>query len=244
MGFIATLLGWRELLTYGITFNQPRLAVHYTRDPDMARDLLRASTGDQDLELSPEGAASIRLEGFKIVPREGTQIAARVTASSSSAPATEQIRLWAHYQTKLQFNLGRDTTSDHILSGLALITASDFTRDTDCIALVGDELGIRFVPETSPVRTHFSGKFYAKGSIHRMIQTHFPYAVDNSLLWLSGVGLVQAAVVANSDDDEALGVLTRTARNLLELLSSRRAISPSDLSQLPEIAYMRAMGAT
>jgi hypothetical protein len=243
MSFLSALLGWREILTYEVMFNQTRLALHYTQDPEMALELLRTSTGNPDLELSADERAAISAEGFKIVPKEGTQIAVRISPSNPGVSPSEHIRFWAHYQVKVLYNLGLDTgTAQHILSGLSLITASGIEADTDCIALVGEELGIRFVPSTSPARVRFSGRFYSKGAV-RMIQTEFPNALDDSLLWLSGVGLLQAALVANTDDGHAVAVLAQTVNNLLELLTSRRAISLSELSQLPEVAYVSAGGA-
>lgn len=244
MGLLASLLGWKKLLNYEIAFDKPKIEMLYTKEPDVALEFLRAVANNPDLQLEPSQAEAIRAEGLRLFPSGGIKVAVTVVPVDQRIPPMEYVRLWAFYQAKIIFNLGYKVELATLATDMVnVVSLNDITRDTDCIAELGYEDGIRFCSRLSQPASLFTGEFHAKGSVDRYINTLFPLQLDEHEVCVSGIALMHHVVLANRDDADALGVLTRTARSLVDLCASAQyQLTPALAVQIPQTAYLKAIG--
>jgi len=244
MGFLASLLGWKKLFAYQIAFDKHTIEMYYTKEPEPALEFLRATANNPDLQLEPGQAEAIRSNGLRLFPGDGTQVAVTVTPITQAIPLIEHIRFWAFYQAKIIFNLGYNLDLARLATdAVHVVSLNDITQNTDCIAELGYEGGVRFSSTVSQHASLFTGEFYARGAINRFINTRFPSQPDEHLAQISGIALMQYVVLSNRHDPAALQVLTKTARNLVDLcISARYQLNPALAVQIPSTAYLKALG--
>ncbi|MFQ5691381.1 MAG: hypothetical protein ACE5HQ_14065, partial [Gemmatimonadota bacterium] len=96
----------------------------------------------------------------------------------------------------------------------------DVDAESDCFARAEVDDVIRFASPVSFSGTTLTGEFYGKGSVNRLLHTHFPLNTSEQQLVYSSLALAQYAITANRRDPEVLAVLCATARNMLALYES------------------------
>lgn len=182
---------------------------------------------------------------YELAFGDAGEVGVRVTPQLAEVPRPEDIRLWAFYQAKIIYNLGYpDSVSATIaLGSVAKVVQFDIQPDTDCFERANLSDVARFVHGLPLGGVRFTGEFYAKGAIERVIQTHFPLRATEQQVVYSGLALLQHAVSVNRADPESLAVLTRTGRNFLSLYESGFARGITALVEVPTLAYLQAIGA-
>lgn len=128
------------------------------------------------------------------------------------------------------------------LGSVAKVAKKDINSKTNCFKRANVDDVVKYVTESPIDGTKFTGKFYAKGSFDRMIQTYLPSGGTEQQLVFSGLALMQYAIDINSDDQEALKVLRDTAINFVLLYEGGMGEGISSISEIPKYAYMKAIG--
>jgi hypothetical protein len=156
----------------------------------------------------------------------------------------EYIHLWASYEAKIIFNLGfpNNLSAMMALGTISKVAEKKIGADTDCFERADLTDVIRFSNEIPKKEINFTGEFYAKGSLERLIKTHFPVQGTEQQVVYSGLALMQYAINMNMNDSETLDVLTKTAQNFVALYESGMGGSLQSVIQIPTLAYMQAIG--
>ena len=160
-------------------------------------------------------------------------------------PGTEYVRLWASYEAKIIYNLGfpKNVSSLMALNSVSKVSEIDITADTDCFERADFADVIQFAHEVPASGTTFTGEFYAKGSLKRMIKAHSPIrgATEQQVVF-SGLAFMQYAILVNRSDAGALDLLSKTSRNFVALYESGMGEGITSVAQVPYLAYMQAIG--
>lgn len=190
-------------------------------------------------------AGRTKVLGYRIVFGGDNVVGVHVELSVAQIPGPDYIRLWASYEAKIIFNLGfpKNLSAMMALGSVAKVSETDITPDTDCFQRAGFNDVIRFVHEVPTSGTVFTGDFFAKGSLERMIKAHFPLRATEQQVVYSGLSLMQYAILMNRNDAETLDILTKTARNFVALYETGMGVGLQAVAQVPTLAYMQAIGA-
>jgi hypothetical protein len=226
MSLFARLVGWKQVLRYQIAFDRPKTGLH----------LHDAPTFEERQYASPW---FYEWYGEQLVSIDPTRVSVRVEPLFAEMPTEEYIRLWASYEAKILFNLAYNPQSAGIAMRALEMAQLRIGDDADCLKPLGWGERLRVVDKVPETHSVYTGEFYARGGVNRMIQTHFPRPVDDLQVAISGIALLHHAVVANRGNAYALCVLARTALNL-SLASLDTAAS---VAQVPIRAYRDALAA-
>ena len=190
-------------------------------------------------------AGRTKVLGYRIVFGADNVVGVHVEPSVAQIPGPDYIRLWASYEAKIIFNLGfpKNLSAMMALGSVAKVSETDITPDTDCFQRAGFNDVIRFVHEAPTSGTVFTGDFFAKGSLERMIKTHFPLRATEQQVVYSGLALMQYAILMNRSDTETLDVFTKTARNFVALYETGMGVGLQAVARITTLAYMQAIGA-
>jgi hypothetical protein len=188
-----------------------------------------------------------KILSYEILFDQNNKVTVNTTKEVSTVLTPEYIRLWAFYQAKIIYNLGYPNNLSAILAleSLAKIVKKDIDSNTNCFKRAGfDDIIqlIQYSDDISSPITKFNGEFFAKGSVNRSIKTHFPMQGTEQDVVYSGIALMQYCININEDDKYALGILTKTARNLFALYEAGMGGGISDIVQIPQTAYLEAIG--
>ena len=181
---------------------------------------------------------------YEIIFGAKSDVGVRVQPLVPVVPGPDYIRLWVSYQAKIIYSLGFPKNNSAIIcvGSVAKVVERDLDPGTDCFQRANFADVMRFAPQPPATGVKFTGEFYAKGSLERTIQTHFPLRASEQQVVYSGLALMQYAISMNQLDSEALRVLTATARYLVDLYQSGMGEGVASVVQIPTLAYMRAIG--
>lgn len=182
---------------------------------------------------------------YEIIFRQGDdRVGIRVVPLVPEVQGPDYVRLWACYHAKIMYNLGfpRNTSSVVALELLRKIFNSDVDAGTDCFARAEVDDVIQYASAVNFSGTTFTGEFYAKGSMHRFIQTHFPLGISEQQVVYSSLALLQYGIGVNRDDPAVLKVLSGTAQNMIEFYNAGAGGDLRSMAEIPTVAYLRAIG--
>ena len=186
-----------------------------------------------------------KIFSYKIFFDQNNKVAVNIKKEVSTVPTPEYIRLWAFYQAKIIYNLGYPNNLSAIMSlgSLSKIIEKDIDSNTDCFKRANLDDVVQYSDRFISPITKYDGEFFAKGSINRSIKTHFPMQNTEQEVVYSGIALMQYCININKNDKYALDILTNTARNFLALYKDGMGSGISDITQIPQTAYLEAIGA-
>lgn len=182
---------------------------------------------------------------YEIVFGGSNEVGVTVRPLVPVVPEVDYVRLWACYEAKIIYNLGYpdNISAQMALGSVAKVVQRDVDATTDCFQRAGVDDVMKFAPQAPRAGgVKFTGEFYAKGALERMIQTHFPRELTEQQVVYSGLALMQYAVWMNRGDAESLEVLTKTARHFVALYESGMGAGAAAAFQIPTLAYMKAIG--
>lgn len=131
------------------------------------------------------------------------------------------------------------------VGAIAKIIETDIDENTNCFQKANLDDAIQYAHDISKGNIKFSGEFYAKGSLSRIIKTWFPlHGTTEQQIIYSALALMQYAISITREDKECLDIFTKTARNMIELYESGMGAGIASVVQIPTVAYMRAIGLT
>lgn len=185
-----------------------------------------------------------KILSYKILFDYNNKVAVNIKKEVSTVPTPEYIRLWAFYQAKIIYNLGypNNLSATMSLGSLSKIIEKDIDSNTDCFKRANLDDVVQYSDRFISPITKFDGEFFAKGSVNRSINTHFPMQSTEQEVVYSGIALMQYCININKIDKYALDVLTNTARNFLSLYEAGMGSGVSDIAQIPQTAYLEAIG--
>ncbi len=186
-----------------------------------------------------------KILSYKIFFDQNNKVAVNIKKEVSTVPTPEYIRLWAFYQAKIIYNLGypNNLSATMSLGSLSKIIEMDIDSNTDCFKRANLDDVIQYSDKFISPITKYDGEFFAKGSVNRSIKTYFPIQSTEQEVVYSGIAIMQYCININKDDKYALDVLTKTARNLLALYKTGMGSGISAIAQIPQAAYLNAIGA-
>ncbi len=157
--------------------------------------------------------------------------------------------MWAFYQAKIIYNLGypKSDSAFIALRYLTEIVKKDIDSKTNCFRMAGLLVqDIHYTDIISSPIIKFSGEFYTKGSFYRNLQTHFPIKpvtpeYERKMVY-SGVAFLQYCINIIKGDKEALDILTKIIRNILELYETGMGFGVSSIYFIPQTSYFEATG--
>ena len=181
--------------------------------------------------------------GYRIVFGAGNLVGVHIQPLVPKIPGRDYVRLWASHTAKTVFNLGfpRNLSAMMALDSVARVADEAITADTDCFERANLADVCQFAYEVPTSGTTFTGEFYAKGSLKRFVKTHLPMRGTEQQMVFSGLALMQYAININCSNDEALDVLTKTARNFVALYESGMGEGVRAVVEIPTFAYMQAI---
>lgn len=185
-----------------------------------------------------------KILSYKILFDYNNKVSVNIKKEVSTVPSPEYIRLWAFYQAKIIYNLGypNNLSATMSLVSLSKIIEKDIDSNTDCFKRANLDDVVQYSDRYISPITKFDGEFFAKGSVNRLINTHFPMQSTEQEVVYSGIALMQYCININKIDKYALDVLTNTARNFLSLYEAGMGSGVSDIAQIPQTAYLEAIG--
>jgi len=188
---------------------------------------------------------SKKILSYKIFFDQNNKVAVNINKEVSKVPTQEYIRLWAFYQAKIIYNLGypNNMSATMSLESLSKIIKKDIDSNTNCFKRANLDDVMQYSDRFISPNTKFDGEFFAKNSVNRSIRTHFPMQSSEQEVVYSGIALMQYCINLNKNDKYALDVFTNTVRNFLELYKSGMGNGISDIAQIPQTAYLNAIGA-
>ena len=154
----------------------------------------------------------------------------------------DYIRLWACYEAKMIYNLGfpNNLSSNMAIGLITKIAENKISEVTDCFKEADVDDVIQFDQNVTKGNTKFTGEFYARGSLNRIIKTWLPpKGTEQQVVW-SSLTLLQYAIFMNKDDKECLDILTKTARNMVGLYKTGMGTGIASVAKIPTLAYMQA----
>ena len=186
-----------------------------------------------------------KILSYNILFDYNNKVAVNIKKEVSTVPTPEYIRLWAFYQAKIIYNLGypNNLSATMSLVSLSKIIEKDIYSNTDCFKRANLDDVVQYSDRYISPIIKFDGEFLAKGSVNRSINTHFPMQSTEQEVVYSGIALMQYCININKIDKYALDVLTNTARNFLALYEAGMGSGVSDIAQIPQTAYLEAIGA-
>jgi len=186
-----------------------------------------------------------KILSYKIFFDQNNKVAVNIKKEALTVPTPEYIRLWAFYQAKIIYNLGypNNLSATMSLGSLLKIIEKDINSNTDCFKRANLDDVVQYSDRYISPITKFDGEFFAKGSVNRSINTHFPMQSTEQEVVYSGIALMQYCININKNDKYALDILMKTARNFLALYEAGMGSGISDIAQIPQTAYLEAIGA-
>ena len=186
-----------------------------------------------------------KILSYKIFFDQNNKVAVNIKKEVSTVPTPEYIRLWAFYQAKIIYNLGypNNLSATMSLGSLSMIIEKDIDSNTDCFKRANLDDVVQYSDRFISPITKFDGEFFAKDSVNRSLKTHFSMQSSEQEVVYSGIALMQYCININKNDKYALDVLTKTARNFLALYEAGMGSGISDIAQIPQTAYLEAIGA-
>ncbi|MCM8782679.1 MAG: hypothetical protein NC828_06510 [Candidatus Omnitrophica bacterium] len=182
---------------------------------------------------------------FEIIFDENNKVGVNVTKSVPMIPTPDYIKLWACYVAKIIYNLGypNKLSANMAIGAIAKIIETDINKNTNCFQKANLDDVIQYAHDIAKGNIKFSGEFYAKGSLSRIIKTWFPlHGTTEQQIVYSALAIMQYAISMTCEDKECLDVFTKTARNMIELYESGMGTGVASAAQIPTVAYMRAIG--
>ena len=181
---------------------------------------------------------------YEIVFDSNNNVGVNLFTLVPDIPGPDYIRLWASYQAKLIYNLGfpKNLSAMLALGSVGKVAERKINAKTNCFKLAKIDDVVTYKTDAPANGIKFTGEFYAKGSLDRMIQTHFPHNGTEQQLVFSGLALMQYAININSKDKEVLEVFNNTAANFVKLYQGGMGEGISAISEIPKYAYMKAIG--
>jgi len=186
-----------------------------------------------------------KILSYKIFFDQNNKVAVNIKKEVSTVPTPEYIRLWAFYQAKIIYNLcyPNNLSATMSLGSLSKIIEKDIDSNTDCFKRANLDDVVQYSDRFISPITKFDGEFFAKDSVNRSLKTHFSMQSSEQEVVYSGIALMQYCININKNDKYALDVLTKTARNFLALYEAGMGSGISDIAQIPQTAYLEAIGA-
>jgi len=189
--------------------------------------------------------AGKKVLSYKIFFDRNNKVVVNIKEEASTVPMPEYIRLWAFYQAKIIYNLGypNNLSAKMSLGALSKIIEKDIDSNTNCFKRANLDDVVQYSDRLISPITKYNGEFFAKGSVNRSIKTHFPMQSIEQEVVYSGIAIMQYCININKDDKYTLAVLTKTARNFLALYKAGMGSGISAIAQIPQAAYLNAIGA-
>ena len=181
---------------------------------------------------------------FEIIFDDNNKVNVRVQKNVSMIKPPDYIRLWACYEAKMIYNLGfpDNLSSNMAIEFIAKIAENEISEVTNCFKKADVNDVIQYDQNVTKGNANFTGEFYAKGPLNRIVKTWFsPTGSEQQMVW-SCLSLMQYAISMNKDDKECLAILTRTARNMVDLYKSGIGVGIASVVKIPTLAYMQAIG--
>ena len=187
-----------------------------------------------------------KILSYKIIFDQNNKVAVNIKKEVPTVPTPEYIRLWAFYQAKIIYNLGypNNLSANMSLESLFKIVEEDIDSNTDCFKRANLDDVVQYSDRFISLITKYDGEFFAKGSVNRSINTHFPMQSSEQEVVYSGIALMQYCINMNKNDKNVLDVITKTARNLyLMFYEAGIGSGISNIDQISQTAYLDAIGA-
>lgn len=181
---------------------------------------------------------------FKIIFDENNCVGVQENRFLSVVQFPDYVRLWASYQAKIIYNLGfpNNISSNMSIQALSKIVKNDLEENTNCFFEADYDDIIQYLPNIKKGNIAYKGEFYAKGKMERSVKTWLPKNGTEQQAVYSALALMQYSISILSDEKDVLDVFTKTARNMLELYKTEVGVGVTSVLQVPNIAYLQAIG--
>lgn len=185
-----------------------------------------------------------KLLEFKIIFDENDNVGVIEQSILPNIQSPDYIRLWASYQAKMIYNLGfpNNTSSIMAIEALSKIVENDIEENTNCFLETDFDDVIQYLPNLERGIVTFRGEFYSIGKTKRSVKTWLPNNGTEQQAVYSALALMQYSISTLYDQRDVLEVFTKTVRNMIELYNTNKGVGLASVLQVPNFAYLKAIG--
>ena len=187
----------------------------------------------------------IKILSFEILIDSANNITVNITEEVPTVQLPDYIRLWAHYQSKIIYNLGfpRNVSANISLGAISKIVETQFDDNVDCFKRAQLNDVAQYTDKISAITKRYHGEFFGKGATTRFIKTHLPSDGTEQEIVYSAIALMQYCINKVKQDSEMLDIFYNTNLNMVAIYNAGHGGNLSDVTGIPYSAYMEAIGA-
>ena len=186
-----------------------------------------------------------KILSFEILFDSDNNIIVNITKEVPTVQLPDYIRLWAHYQSKIIYNLGfpRNVSANISLGAISKIVEIQFDENVDCFKRAQLNDVAQYTDKISAITKKYHGEFFGKGATTRFIKTYTPSDGTEQEVVYSAIALMQYCINKIKHDPEMLDTFYDTNINMVAIYSAGHGGNIGDVTGIPHTAYMEAIGA-
>ena len=186
-----------------------------------------------------------KILSFEILIDSDNNSIVNITEDVPTVQLPDYIRLWAHYQSKIIYNLGfpGNVSANIALGAISKIAGEKFDENVDCFNRAQLDDVAKYTDKISAITKRYYGEFFGKGAMRRFIKTHLPINGTEQEIVYSAIALMQYCIDKIKHDPETLAIFYDIILNMVAIYNAGHGGSISDVTGIPYSAYMEAIGA-
>jgi len=186
-----------------------------------------------------------KILSFEILCDSENNITVNISEDVPTVQLPDYIRLWAHYQSKIIYNLGfpNNVSANISLGAIGKIAEEKFNENIDCFKRAQLNDVAQYTDKISTITKRYHGEFFGKGATTRFIKTHLPFDGTEQEVVYSAIALMQYCIDKIKHDPEMLDIFYDTNSNMVAIYNAGHGGSIGDVAGIPYSAYMEAIGA-